>query len=424
LQSFSLTNLQPASSSPTAGDIQINGPGTLEVLAGGNLSTGLGQNSNDGTGVGITSIGNGRNPYLPFGGANIVASAGIDALGGLSSSTSFDFAAFESEFLASSLGAQYFSDLAQTEPALGVTNYQKFKKLSPEQQDLVALDLFFLVLRDAGRNHNLVTSPYYGTYTEGFAAISTLFRSTAGHGNITLSSREIDTESGGDISILAPYGSVTVGIQVPGTQSVDQGVFTQDGGNINMFTQGDVNVGTSRIFTLLGGNEIIWSSAGSIDAGASSKTVQSAPPTRVVVDPASANVETDLAGLATGGGIGVLAAVTGVTPGDVDLIAPTGVINAGDAGIRSTGNLNLAATKVLNASNIQVSGNTSGAPTVTVAAPNFGAISAGNAAAGASAASANEQTQNTGNQAPQQPENDSIINVQVLGYGGGDDAGT
>jgi filamentous hemagglutinin len=114
---------------------------------------------------------------------------------------------------------------------------------------------------------------------------------------------------------------------------------TESGGDISIFTDGNVDIGISRIFTLRGGNQIIWSSTGNIAAGTSSKTVQSAPPTRVVFDTQSADVNTDLAGLATGGGIGVLATTAGVKPGDVDLIAPTGVVDAGDAGIRA-GNLN------------------------------------------------------------------------------------
>ena len=67
----------------------------------------------------------------------------------------------------------------------------------------------------------------------------------------------------------------------------------------------------------------MWSSVGNIDAGASSRTVQSAPPTRVLVDSQSANVQTDLAGLATGGGIGVLETVIGAPPGNVDLSRPS-----------------------------------------------------------------------------------------------------
>ncbi len=66
------------------------------------------------------------------------------------------------------------------------------------------------------------------------------------------------------------------------------------------------------------------------------------------------DVKNDLAGLATGGGIGVLATLAGLMPGDVDLIAPGGAIDAGDAGIRSAGNLNVAATTLLNSDNIAV----------------------------------------------------------------------
>ena len=41
--------------------------GMLEVLAGRNLDLGTGANLADGTGVGITSIGSGRNPFLQNG---------------------------------------------------------------------------------------------------------------------------------------------------------------------------------------------------------------------------------------------------------------------------------------------------------------------------------------------------------------------
>jgi hypothetical protein len=183
-----------------------------------------------------------------------------------------------------------------------------------------------------------------------------------------------------------------------------------------------VNIGIGRIFTLRGGNEIIWSSTGDIAAGSSSKTVKSAPPTRVIVDPQSANVATDLAGLATGGGIGVLATVQGVAVGDVDLIAPAGTVDAGDAGIRVSGNLNISAARVLNADNIQVAGTSTGAQaaTVTVSTNISGLTSASNASAATSNAA--EETAKQNRPKEQQEETPSIITVEVLGFG--DDAGS
>lgn len=358
----------PASGNPTAGDIQIGGPGTLEVLAGRNFDLGVGPNAGDGTAVGVTSIGNSRNPNLPFGGADIVAGAGIGPSSGLDSGS------------------------------------------------LDTLAAFYLALRDAGRNHNKVGSPGFGNYNGGFQAIAALFPGTKWQGDISLTSREIKTSSGGNISLYAPGGQLTVGLALSGNPPVDQGILTEDGGNISIFTQGNVNVGTSRIFTLRGGNEIIWSSAGNIAAGASSKTVQSAPPTRVLIDPQSADVKTDLAGLATGGGIGVLETVAGVPPADVDLIAPAGTIDAGDAGIRVSGNLNVSAVHIVNASNIQVSGASVGTP--SLAPPSLGGLvtAASTTAAGASSAADEMAKQNRGSAQPQ--ELPSIITVDVIGYGG------
>ncbi|MEI6083057.1 MAG: filamentous hemagglutinin N-terminal domain-containing protein, partial [Verrucomicrobiota bacterium] len=301
---------------PAAGDIQISGPGTLEVLAGRNLSLGVGPNAGDGTALGITSIGNARNPNLPFAGADIIAAAGIDR-------STLNFTSFIAKFLdpatASDFAPRYLPQLATL---LGMNKdsalsqiWTAFQLLPSEQQNRLSLDIFYLVLRDAGRDHNRPTAPGFGNYDAGFAAIASLFpETTAWKGSIDLTSREIKTASGGDISLLAPGGQLLVGVDLSGNQPIDQGILTESGGNISIFTRDNVTVGTSRIFTLRGGNVMIWSSKGDIAAGASSKTVQSAPPTRVLIDPQSGDVKTDLAGLATGGGIGVLTSVAGVAP--------------------------------------------------------------------------------------------------------------
>lgn len=62
----------------------------------------------------------------------------------------------------------------------------------------------------------------------------------------------------------------------------------------------------------------------------------------------------------SGAGIATLSPIPEVPPGDVDLVAPLGTIDAGEAGIRVSGNVNFAALQVVNAANVQVQGNRQG----------------------------------------------------------------
>ena len=417
-QAVSAGNFTALGELPKSGDIQISGPGALQVLAGRDLNLGTGSNNSDGTGVGITSIGNGRNPYLPFAGSDITLAAGMGQAAVGLAGTSADFTTFITQFATSPSGSRYLSELATIlgVPAVDLSD----PLLTPQQRDELALALYYLVLRDAGRDHNDPNSPDAGTYTQGYAAIAALFPTTR-PGNIQTQARDVRTKSGGNISILAPDGGLQLAATLIGETLAPPGIITEAGGGISIFTQNDVNIGISRIFTLRGGDIMIWSSGGNIAAGSSSKTVQSAPPTRVLIDPQSMNVVTDLAGLATGGGIGVLATVAGVAPANVDLIAPIGAVDAGDAGIRATGNLNIAATVVLNSANISVGGTSAGTPTaVSVAAPSLGGVAAA-ASAGAATTGSNAQPP-AQNQTTQVAANDqpSLITVEVLGYGGGD----
>ncbi len=417
LFNFAAGTSGPTSGRPAAGDIQISGPGTLEVLAGRHLDLGIGLNNPDGTGTGITSIGNARNPYLPFTGADIIAGAGVNSLSGIGGAPS-TVDAFLTATLTGSNASRYLGELGAANPD-APASLQGILALSAEQRKKLALQLLFIALRDAGRDHNDATSAGYGSYSAGFAAISSLFPA-ASSGDITTRARDIRTKSGGSISLLTPGGGLSLVSNVTGTLA-PPGIITEDGGGISIFADRSVQIGVSRIFTLRGGDIVIWSSKGDIAAGAAAKTVQSAPPTRVLVDPQSGSVQTDLAGLATGGGIGVLATVTGVAPGNVDLIAPTGTIDAGDAGIRSSGNLNVAAVQVVNAQNIQVSGSSSGTPAAaTVSAPNLGTLTAGNTTAGATASTVKELGKAAQPEARKEEQPPSLITVEVLGYGGGD----
>ncbi len=98
-----------------------------------------------------------------------------------------------------------------------------------------------------------------------------------------------------------PGGGLLFGQNLTNPDPLNQGIMTLSTGNISIFTDGNVTLGTSRIFTFRGGNEIIWSTNGNIAAGAASKTLQSAPPNRFLIDPETGASTLDVAGLATGG---------------------------------------------------------------------------------------------------------------------------
>ena len=413
----SISTAAGTSTSTLAGDIQINGPGVLEVLSGRNLDLGTGANFTDGRGVGITSIGNTRNPNLPFAGADLIALAGVSAAGGTGparglSNNAMDIAAFLGAYLKDGIGAAGSPYLTK----LGWSG--NFAGLSAEPQAIVAMETFYRVLRNAGR-----AAATQGNYQAGYDAVLTLFGESQPAGDILTRAREIRTTSGGAISLGAPGGSISMASAIFGNPLTPPGIVTEYGGGISTFTNGDVSIGQARIFTLRGGDITMWSSNGNIAAGTAPKTVVTAPPTRVIMDVTSADVQTDLGGLATGGGIGVLAAVEGVAVGNVDLVAPKGYVDAGDAGIRVTGNLNISAQTVLNSSNISTGGTSSGASPASASAPSVGAVtSASNSSAAAGSALAKPESGATAEQkAAAEPL--SIISVEVIGYGGGDGAG-
>jgi len=408
-----LSTVTGDSTNAMAGDIQINGPGLLEVLGGRNIDLGTGANFSDGTGLGITSIGNIRNPNLPFSGADLIALAAVSGADGASpagglSTSSLDFDAFINQYINvdSVIESPYLEKL-------GIT--AEFSMLTDEQQAVVSLERFYQILRDTGRNYQQL-----GNYDAGVAAVAALFGEDNPEGDILTRAREIRTVTGGSISLGVPGGGITMASAIFGNPLTPPGIVTEYGGTISTFTDGDVSIGQARIFTLRGGDIVMWSSTGNIAAGTSPRTVVTAPPTRVVIDITSADVQTDLGGPPPGGGIGVLAAVQGVEPGNVDLIAPQGFVDAGDAGIRVTGNLNIAAVQVLNSANISAAGTTTGS-SVSAPAPSVAAVASASNAAAATTASATKPEEAQQDTKPTHAEDQapSIYTVEVIGYGGG-----
>jgi hypothetical protein len=184
---------------------------------------------------------------------------------------------------------------------------------------------------------------------------------------------------------------------------------------------GNIDLYTSRVFTLQGGSITMWTSAGSITAGTGSKTsVFDAPLVYAMSN--DAVVRVNAFGLQTGAGIGVLDALQGADPNRprsrIDLIAPVGEVNAGDAGIRVEGDLNIAAAAVVGLENIQVTGGTArGVPQVEV--PSVAVVAAANQLT----AAATQEGVGPSPAAAQKAlaELPSIITVEVVGYETRDD---
>jgi hypothetical protein len=231
--------------------------------------------------------------------------------------------------------------------------------------------LFFKTLVVSGHEAN-AGSPL--GFQRGYAAIASLFPnsltdSNPYKGNIAMAFSRIYTLNGGSIALMTPGGTVNVGLANPPVNlaarpASELGIVAQQAGDVDIMSQGDVLVSTSRIFTLGGGDIAIWSSRGNIDAGKGAKSSLSAPPPTLSFD-AAGNVNIELGAAVSGSGIRTITTDNGVKAGNVDLIAPSGFVNAGDAGIGSAGNLNIAARSVVGLDNIQVGGTSTGVPPET-----------------------------------------------------------
>ena len=295
-----------------------------------------------------------------------------------------------------------------------------YAALPAEQQRVFARDVYFAELKAAGREYNQDGGVRQGSYVRGRAAIAALFpdKNVAGtpvasyKGDISMfGGAGVHTDFGGDIQMLTPGGAQTYGIEGAAPPST-AGVITQGAGDIAIYSQGSILLGQSRIMTTFGGAILGWSAAGDINAGRGSKTTVVYTPPRRVYDQWG-NVTLSSSVPSTGAGIATLAPIPEVPAGDIDLIAPLGTIDAGEAGIRVSGNVNLAALQVVNAANIAVKGAAMGMP--SVAAVNVGALSNASAAASQATAAAQDVLQRERSTARQNLP--SIFTVRLIGFG-------
>ncbi|OOV89831.1 filamentous hemagglutinin family protein [Pseudomonas sp. MF4836] len=294
-----------------------------------------------------------------------------------------------------------------------------YAALPAEQQRVFAREVYFAELKAGGREYTQEGGLRQGSYARGRTAIAALFPQTdvAGNpiryqGDITLfGGAGVHTDFGGSIQMLTPGGNQTFGIE-GAAPPASAGVITQGAGDIQLYSLGSILLGQSRIMTTFGGSIMGWSAAGDINAGRGSKTTVVYTPPKRVYD-TWGNVGLSPSVPSTGAGIATLNPIPEVAAGDIDLIAPLGTIDAGEAGIRVSGNINIAALRVVNAANIQTQGKSSGVP--VSAAVNTGAMSSASSAGAAASQAAEDAARNQ--QAAAKQGRASIVTVEVLGFG-------
>jgi filamentous hemagglutinin len=175
-------------------------------------------------------------------------------------------------------------------------------------------------------------------------------------------------------------------------------------------------VNSSRIFTLGGGNIVIWSNAGNIDAGNGAKSSLSLPPPTTTTD-SHGNEVLQFNAAVAGSGIRTIQDGPDVAAGDVNLIAPVGSVNAGDAGIGAAGNINLSALVVTGASNINFGGTATGVPPAVANVTATVSSAASTASATSNTASALENSTANNQAAPLAQTAISWLDVFVTGLG-------
>lgn len=319
----------PLGSDSLKSEITLGGPGTLLVQAVGDIDLS--------TSKGITTVGNLKYFALGEMGADVLALAGINRL----------------------LDAETVDKFISGLRTAG-TEYSKLKAAGKTLEAQQRIE----------RARSELIQPLFGGSVNN------------GVGVINMTSSKISSlAEGSDVSIIA-RSDMNVGRStfVSGAERTNTGIFTALGGDVNIFSGGDLNVNESRVMTFRGGDITVWSDLGSINAGRGSKTTISVSPPTPITDSSGKTIGISYSPPAVGSGIRALTTTDADAPlaGDIFLFAPQGVIDAGEAGIAG-GKVVLGATEVLNARNISFSAGSVGVPASSDASVSLGALTGSSA---------------------------------------------
>ncbi|HEY9198239.1 MAG TPA: filamentous hemagglutinin family protein, partial [Gammaproteobacteria bacterium] len=295
---------------------------------------------------------------------------------------------------------------------------RRFSAMDESLQRQFVVQSFFNELKWSGRVEARTGN---NEYPLGFAAIGTLFPRDDYAGDIRMVLSTIRTLKGGDIDLLAPGGRINAGLSTPpaslgtGKAGSELGVVAQSSGDVSTFADDDIQVEESRIFAGDGGDIIAWSSNGDVDAGRGSKAALSVPPPVITFNP-DGSVKVNFPPSLTGSGIRAFASGEGVLPGDVDLYAPNGVINAGDAGIGG-GNVTFGATAILGADNIDVGGISVGVPVADTGSLAAGLTGISNLSSSVSKMAEQSASSLGGDESALGGDTLGFLSVDILGFG-------
>ncbi|MGD0962066.1 MAG: filamentous hemagglutinin family protein, partial [Methylomonas sp.] len=412
------------SESVSAG-IQIAGPGALNVWTGGGVDLGISG--------GVTSTGNIYNSALPAAGAGITVLAGQYA-----AQTAQPLTNYLQTYVLDTNGNNYQNSLltqlqnsqsgaggnqALTGALQNLINAIAAARLIQAQTDAsgnnrlqAAIGVLFAQFQLAAVEAN--TSVGNAAYQIGYDAVNTLFPARPA-ADITLDFSQIQTLAGGDINLLAPGGNLNVGLAASDLAinklASQLGIVAQGAGNVNILTNGNVQVNQSRIFTLDAGNITVWSSNGDIDAGRGAKSSLATPLPLASYD-AYGNTTLIYPATVSGSGIRAQSGYDSNAIGNVSLSAPHGVVNADEAGIGGY-DVTIAAAAIVGASNIQALGTTIGVPQAAVAIVIPDTASAAASMVGKLANSNLYEMENAANGAASSYGKMVILETQLLGFG-------